>query len=149
MNRTRVTSRLGPRGLTLVEVLAVVVILGLIAGTFMLSFSGMFGKAKHELAKSRIGIIVGKLELYRLEKDVWPGSDVGLTVLANGKAAPTDPYFLSQDQLLDPWNRPFLYVEPGPDGHPYEILTYGSDGRQGGTGDAADLSSTSLEEKRS
>ena len=49
-------------GMTLVEILAVVVILGLIAGTLAVSFSGSFGKAKHELAKTGIGQIVQKVE---------------------------------------------------------------------------------------
>jgi general secretion pathway protein G len=136
------------RGLTLVEILAVVVILGLIAGTFMLSFSGLFGKAKHELAKSRIGIIVGRVELYRLQHDAWPTNDGGLAVLTDGHAAPTDPCYLGADQLLDPWKRPFLYVQPGPSGHPYEVITYGADGRPGGEGEDADLSSVALEEVR-
>ena len=60
------------RGMTLVEILAVVVILGLIAGTLLVGFSGSFGKAKHELAKSGIGIVASQLEKYRLEHGAWP-----------------------------------------------------------------------------
>ena len=48
------------RAMTLVEILAVVVILGLVAGTLLIGFSGSFGKAKHELAKSGIGIIASQ-----------------------------------------------------------------------------------------
>ena len=65
-------------GMTLIEILAVVVILGLVAGTLLVGFSGSFGKAKHELAKSGIAVVVGQLEKYRLEKGQWPSNDYGL-----------------------------------------------------------------------
>jgi general secretion pathway protein G len=107
-------------------------------------FSGSFGKAKHELAKSGIGIVVNKLELYRIETDRWPGNDTGLIVLSDGYATPTKPYYLGPDKLLDPWGNAYLYVTPGPDGHPYEILTYGADGQPGGEGENADISSANL-----
>ncbi len=132
------------RGMTLVEILAVVVILGLIAATLLVGFSGSFGKAKHELTKSGIGIIVTQLEKYRLEHDAWPGNDQGLAVLTDGQATPTATYYLSPGQLLDPWKRPYLYVTPGPGGHPYEVLSYGADGQPGGEGENADITSANL-----
>lgn len=135
------------RGMTLVEVLAVVVILGLIATTLLVGFSGAFGKAKHELAKSGIGMLVGKVETYRIEKSDWPSNELGLAVLSAPHAAPTASYFVTADQLVDPWGRGYLYVMPGPEGHPFEILSYGADGQPGGEGENADLSSVSLRGK--
>ena len=78
------------RGMTLLEVLAVVVILGLIATTLVVSFSGAFGKAKRELARTGIGQIQQKLEIYHLEKDAWPNNDVGLKSLSDGHASRAD-----------------------------------------------------------
>ena len=138
--------RRGHRALTLVEVLAVVVILGLLAGALLVSFSGTFGKARHELAKSAIGVIVGRVELYRIEKGAWLGNELGLARLTDGQASPEDAFYLGPDQLLDPWGNPYLYIEPGPGGHPYEILTYGADGQPGGSGEDADVSSVRLRE---
>ncbi len=132
------------RGMTLVEVLAVVVILGLIAATLLVGFSGSFGKAKHELAKSGIGIIVSHLEKYRLQESSWPSNDQGLAVLTDGQATPSESYYLNRGQLLDPWDRPYLYVTPGPNGHPYEVLSYGADGQPAGEGENADISSVNL-----
>ena len=132
------------RAMTLVEILAVVVILGLIAATLLVGFSGSFGKAKHELAKTGAGLVATQLEKYRLENDAWPSNDQGLSVLTNGQATPSDPHYLNPGQLLDPWKRPYLYVTPGPDGHPYEVLSYGADGQPGGEGEDADISSVNL-----
>lgn len=136
------------RGMTLVEILAVVVILGLIAGTLVIGFSGSFGKAKHELAKSGIGIIVSKLELYKIEHDRWPGNDIGLAALSEPNATGSASYYLSRDQLLDPWGNPYILITPGPNGLPYEVVSYGADGQPGGTPatENADISSANLRE---
>jgi general secretion pathway protein G len=134
--------------MTLVEVLAVVVILGLIAGTLAVGFSGAFGKGKHELAKTGIAQVMAKLELYKLDHDSWPSNDVGLAVLTDGMARADAACYLPPDRLLDPWGRRFLFVCPGPDTHPYEILSYGADGQPGGEGENADLSSIRLRESK-
>lgn len=132
------------RAMTLVEVLAVLVILGLLAGTLAVGFSGAFARGKRELAKAAIGIVQQKLEAYRLEHDAWPGPELGLAALTIGHASPSDSYFLTQDQLLDPWGRPLMLIVPGPHGHPYEIISFGADGQPGGDGEDADLSSANL-----
>lgn len=135
-----------PRAMTLVEVLAVVVILGLIAGTLLVGFSGSFGKAKTELARTGIGQIVGKVELYRIEHSAYPSNEQGLAALSDGSAAPTASYYLGPDQLRDPWDRPYLYMTPGPDGHPFEVVSYGGDGVPGGApgSESIDISSVNL-----
>ena len=141
-----VSRRANRRGMTLVEVLAVVVILGLLAATLAVGFSGAFGKGKQELAKTGIGQIVQRLETYYMDQSGWPDLDTGLQALTG--AAPTSAFYLPPDTLLDPWDRPYLYITPGPDGHPYEVVTYGADGRIGGDGENADLSSVSLRGSR-
>ncbi len=148
-HRQRSTEGDGRRGMTLVEVLAVVVILGLIAGTLVVRFSGVFGKARHELAKSGIGVIVSRVELYKLEHGQWPGSNTGLALLSDGQAAPTAAYYLSHDQLLDPWGFEYQYIAPGPGGHPYEVISLGADGQLGGEDENADVSSLNLRETNS
>ncbi len=132
------------RGMTLVEVLAVVVILGLLAGTLAVGFSGMFGRGKHELAKTGIGAVRQKVEAYRIEHSAWPSPDLGLAALSDGHVTPTASYYLQPDQLRDPWNNQYLFIAPGPDGHPYEIVSYGADGRPGGDGEDADISSINM-----
>lgn len=132
------------RGMTLVEILAVVVVLGLLASILVVNFSGSFGKAKHEIARTGIGQLAQRLEIYRLEKGEWPTSDVGLKVLSKGHASPADAFYVEPDKLIDPWERPYWLVTPGPGDQPYEIVTHGADGAPGGDGEDADLSSADL-----
>lgn len=130
--------------MTLVEVLAVVVILALIASTLAVGFSGAFGKGKQELARAGIGQVMAKLELYRMEFDGFPSLEDGLAAITDGLASPTAAYYMPGDRLLDPWGRRFLYLSPGPEGHPFEVVTLGADGRPGGEGESADISSANL-----
>lgn len=132
-------------GMTLVEVLSVVVILGMMAATLAVGFSGAFGKGRRELARTAIGQIVAKLELYRMEKGGWPG-DAGLAALTDGHASPSSAFYLAPHRLLDPWGAPFYLIVPGPDGHAYEVISYGADRTPGGDGENADISSLMLRE---
>jgi general secretion pathway protein G len=132
--------------MTLVEVLAVVVILGILAATLAVGFSGAFGKGKQELAKTGIGLIVGRLEIYKMDHDAWPDNAIGLAALSDGHATPADPHYLGRDNLKDPWGNPYLFITPGPDGHPFEVLSYGADAQPGGEGENADVSSVRLRE---
>ena len=145
--RLRQAQDTGARGMTLVEVLAVVVILALLAGTLTVGFSGAFGKGKVELAKTGIGVLADRVLMYELETSKWPNPTLGLSVLTDGVASPTAPYYIGPDAMIDPWNNEFVLIVPGPDGKPFEIVSYGSDGQPGGEGDAADISSLNLKDR--
>jgi hypothetical protein len=67
-------------------------------------------------------VIVSKIEAYRIEHSTWPDNDQGLALLTDGHASPTASYYLGPDKLLDPWGHTYLYICPGPDGHPYEVI---------------------------
>lgn len=131
-------------GLTLVEVLAVLVILGLIAGTLTIGFAGAFGQAQSEAARAAMGILINKVEAYKVSTGSYPDPVLGLNALTDGSAKPTDAYYLKPEQLIDPWKNPYIITIPGPNGHPFEITTLGSDGAPGGEGEAQDISSLNL-----
>lgn len=128
-------------GMTLMEILAVVVILGLIATTLTVGITARMAKARRELAKTQVMLIAGQVQTYEMDQHVYPTVTQGLAQLSTPASAPTDAWFLEPAQLLDPWGRPYVYLVPGPQGRPFEVITYGSDGQPGGTGDAADISS--------
>jgi general secretion pathway protein G len=127
--------------MTLIEVLAVVVILGLLAATLTYGIGSRIGKARHEIARTQIAQIVTALEMFRLEKRRLPTATEGLTVLSS---PPDAPYYLESGKMTDPWGKSYIYLMPGPSGAPFEVATYGSDGQLGGEGDKADLTSSNL-----
>lgn len=132
------------RGLTLVEVLAVVIILGLIATTLTLSFRGQVGRAKHELAKTGIGVIVQAIETYALETGALPTTEQGLQSLTESPPNRGEPY-LKPDKLRDPWGNEYVLIVPGPSSA-YQVMSYGADGVPGGApgSDDADITSDNL-----
>lgn len=133
---------LKPRmAMTLIEVLAVVVILSLLAVTLTVGLSGKLGKAKREICKTQIAEVVAHIQAYQLTKHSLPPVAQGLQQLSTD---PTSAYYLNTDKLKDPWGNPLRYLAPGPNGTPFEVTSLGSDGQPGGQGEAADISSAAL-----
>ncbi len=129
------------RGMTLIEILAVVVILGLLAVTLTVGITAKFGKAKHEIAKTQIAGIVAQVQAFQLERRAIPSASQGLKALTD---APAATYYLDADRLQDPWGNTYRYLVPGPSGQAFEIMTYGADNQAGGDGENADISSAKL-----
>lgn len=138
------------RGMTLVEVLAVVVILGLIAATLTISLRGQMGRAKRELAKTGIGVVVSAVESFAIETGRLPTMEEGLEVLTRPAQGRSEP-FLKADKLRDPWGNPYIYVTPstGASSSSYAVISYGADGQPGaasGDEEARDITSDDLAE---
>ncbi|SDZ89167.1 type II secretion system major pseudopilin GspG [Rubrimonas cliftonensis] len=129
-------------GFTLLELLVVVTILVLLTaavGTVALNF---LGGAKQDAARIQIGQIEAGLDLYRLDMGRYPTEREGLEALVSaptGAARWAGPYLRKRDALEDPWGAPFTYAAPGQGGAPYDLLSLGSDGAEGGEGEAADV----------
>jgi general secretion pathway protein G len=129
--------------MTLVEILAVVVILGLLAATLTVGVTAKMGKAKRELAKTQIAQWVAQVQTFQLDTGNLPPAAKGISALT---ATPAAAWYVEPARLKDPWGNQFRYNVPGPGGRPFEIVSYGADGRPGGADDDADISSASLGE---
>jgi general secretion pathway protein G len=114
------------RGFTLLEMLAVIVLLGIVATIVARSISGSVTKADYK---------AGKLQVSKLSQDI---DGYMLDLLTKPGDAPSwnGPYAKAGD-LKDPWGHPFGYTMPGQHGQ-YDIVFYGRDGKPGGQGVDAD-----------
>lgn len=130
-------------GFTLVELLVVLVILSLIMGLVGPRVLSYLSDARGKSARLQIEAIQSALDLFYLDTGRYPTTSEGLQALVvrvpnadrwNG------PYLNQTSVPLDPWGNPYDYRSPGAGG-PYEITSFGSDGRKGGTGDASDITS--------
>ena len=103
-------------GFTLLELLVVLVIIGLISGLVGPQVMKLLGKAKSDVAKVQMDNITGSLNLFSLDVGRFPTNDEGLSVLIT---KPMDmpqwsgPYLTADAIPDDPWNRPYMYIQPG------------------------------------
>jgi general secretion pathway protein G len=139
------------RGFTLIEIMVVVVILAVLGALVVPKILENVDKARVTRAQSDIRAIQTALDLYRLDNFKYPTTEQGLQALVKQPADPTITNYRSGGYLgslpKDPWNNIYQYVSPGPDGRDYEITSFGRDGKPGGDGYDADISTATLEQK--
>ncbi len=132
-------------GFTLIELLVVLLILGMIAGIAGPQVMNYLGESKAKAAKLQIEEFGSSLDLFKLDVGRYPDSQEGLQALVtapSGKNADRwrGPYLKKKSIPKDPWGTDFQYSVPGKHG-PYDILSLGADGREGGEGDNKDIAS--------
>ena len=128
------------KGFTLLELLVVIVIIGLLAGYVAPRYFGQIGKSEVQVARSQIDSLEKALDQYRLDNRHYPSAEQGLDALVTKPASETawaGPY-LKKAVPNDPWGRPYVYRVPGEKSE-FTLLSYGKDGKPGGTGEDADL----------
>ena len=135
-------------GFTLVEILVVITIIGLIMALVGPRVLNYLGESKAKAAKIQIESFSSALDLYYLDIGRYPTSNEGLAALTRGNNLPgwDGPYLRGGMVPNDPWGHGYVYRSPGEHG-PYDIVSYGSDGQEGGSGVAADISLESLHAK--
>jgi general secretion pathway protein G len=141
-SRQRVTPRHGESGFTLVEMLVVIAIIGLVMGLVGPRVLGYLGESKVKAAKIQIESFSSALDLFYLDVGHYPSASEGLAALVERPASASvwnGPYLKNASVPADPWGHPYLFRVPG-EKHPYQIVSLGSDGQEGGTGTAADIS---------
>jgi len=136
-------ARWGEDGFTLVEMLVVITIIGLIMALVGPRVLNYLSESKVKTAKIQIQSFSSALDLYYLDAGRYPSTAEGLTALvqpSGGVSAWNGPYLKGGTVPADPWGKPYAYRSPGEHG-PYDIVSFGSDGQEGGTGTAADIAS--------
>jgi general secretion pathway protein G len=143
--RRRHVERRAEAGFTLVEMLVVIAIIGLIMGLVGPRVLSSLGESKVKAAKLQIESFSSSLDLFYLDVGRYPTSSEGLAALAqrpDNASVWNGPYLKTGAVPPDPWGHLYVYRAPAERG-PYEIVSLGSDGQEGGAGTAADLSSES------
>ena len=124
------------RGFTLLEMLAVIVLLGIVATIVARSISGSVTKADYKAGKLQVAKLGQDIDAYMLDNGSPPKELQDLLSKPGDAPSWNGPYAKAGD-LKDPWGHPFGYTMPGQHGQ-YDILFYGRDGKPGGEGVDAD-----------
>jgi len=130
-------------GMTLIEILVVLVLIGVVMGIVGGNFIGQGESAKRKAAKIEIEQIGQTLDLYKLEVGRYPTSQEGLQALLSAPAGTSNwngPYWKKATLPKDPWGNEYKYASPGQHGA-YDIVSLGADGKEGGEGANKDITS--------
>lgn len=120
------------RGFTLIEILVVVVILAVLAAVVVPNVLGRVDDSKYSVAITTVQSLSDNIDSYRLDTGKYPEE---LNALVKNPGVPkwNGPYIKNVEKIPnDPWDHPYIYKIPGDNGRPYDILSYGDDGQQGG-----------------
>ena len=136
-------ARQAEAGVTLIEMMVVLVIIAIIAALIVPNVIGRPDQARVTVARSDIRTLASALELYRLDARAYPTTQQGLAALVQRPVlAPVPAVWATGGYLAalpqDPWGKPYLYVAPGR-AAPYDLSSYGADGAPGGSGIDTDL----------
>ena len=123
--------------------MVVVVILAILGTLVAPQILGRIDEARVTKARNDLRLYESALDLYRMDNFRYPTTDQGLDALVR---KPNDPSLKNwrpegyvKQLVKDPWGHDYVYVSPGTNGTPYDLLSLGADGQPGGQGVDADL----------
>lgn len=123
-------------GFTLIELLIVIVILGLLTSIVAPNFFSKLSTSERGVAEAQMAAFSMAIDTYRLDMGKYPGK---LIELRKDDSPRWDGPYLPKDIPLDPWGNEYQYIVPGKDGEPYQMFSFGSDGKIGGSNNDADI----------
>lgn len=133
--RRRRAGRSVRRAFTLLEIIVVVTIIALLATLVAPRVLSNLGKSKTKIAQAEVASIAQQVRLWMVDNGFSRlPDDFDLAVLTEG----SDPYLVTDD-LLDPWQRPYVLVADGGENIDFDIVSYGFDGEPGGEGEDGDV----------
>jgi general secretion pathway protein G len=131
-------------GFTLIEIMAVVLIIGLLTTLVGIAIIPQIDKGRVTTARTQIKNLEAALETYRMDNAHFPSSEQGLEALINPppdvRNFQTGGYLRERRIPEDPWGNPYQYESPGQhNDHSFDLWSFGSDGNPGGEGADADI----------
>jgi len=118
------------------ELLIVLVILGLLGSLVAPKMLDKVGTSKKKTAVAQMQMFETAIDTYRLDIGSPPAK---LEELRNSSNPNWDGPYLPKAIPMDPWGKPYVYKVPGENGTPYSLMSYGLDGKVGGTDESEDV----------
>ena len=132
------------KGFTLIELMAVLVILGILATIVVVNVDPVFQRANFEKIRADIASTSKGLEFYKANEFTYPSTSQGLDALITPHSELKNPFLYPEDGYIssipiDPWGREYIYEHPSRKNSKYDLYTLGADGIEGGSGEDSDV----------
>jgi len=129
------------KGFTIIELMVVITIIGILASLVAPKFMGKLESAKVKTTKAQLEMLSTALDSFNLDTGRYPNDSEGLKVLwiKTKDIRGYDGPYLPKPVEQDAWGNPYVYKQTSDD-HGYDIISYGKDGKEGGTDLAEDIS---------
>lgn len=127
-------------GFSLIEIVAVLVLIGIVMTLIVRGVAPQFGRGQVNAAKSQVKIVAAAVENYYMDVGTYPNA---LQELVSRPAAAGNDWggpYIREAQLKDPWGTDLVYRNPGQHGD-FDIVSLGRDKQPGGDGNNADIGS--------
>jgi len=136
------------RAFSLLELLIVIAILGLLAAIVAPNLMGAADKAKRDTTCLKMSEVKKALEMFKLDNGVFPETEEGLQALLQNPDSDKYPGYSPTPYMKqipkDAWSTPFVYLNNGDD---VELISYGADRKEGGSGNGIDIKLSQCEKK--
>ncbi len=123
------------KGFTMVELMAVLIILGLLATVLVRNFMGQTDRARAVITKANLKILHSAISQFKMETGRFPTEDEGLIALIE---QPSDietwepgGYLESTEIPKDGWGNEFIFELYPESGKQFVIRSSGPDGEEG------------------
>jgi general secretion pathway protein G len=124
------------KGFSLMELMIVLIILGLLGSLVAPKLFSKVSSSKKKTAVAQMQMFETAIDTYRLDLGTVPASLEDLRASNNPN---WDGPYLPKAIPMDPWGKPYIYQVPGQNGMPYSMMSYGLDGKPGGTDENEDV----------
>ena len=143
----RPQARRRQRGFSLIEIMAVVVIMALLMGLVGTAVFDRINVARIETTRAQMRSIESALAFYQMDNGRFPSSEQGLHALVARPTLGPEPrnyrpggYLQSKSLPVDAWGEQFGYQAPGTNNpESFDIWSYGADSQPGGADDDTDI----------
>lgn len=131
------------KGFTIIELVAVAMIIALLA-VFVVprAFKGL-GQAKADIARGKMGIIENSIVRFQYDCGRLPTDEEGLQALLEAPSEMEEKWsgpYCKRSDLEDPWGNPYEYMADGVINiGSFDLICWGADGVEGGEGENADI----------
>ena len=133
-------------GFTMVELMAMLIIIGLLATLVVTKVTSQIDRARVTTTKANLKILHSAVNQFKMDTGRFPAEDEGLIALVEqpGDVINYEPggYIETTEISLDAWGQEFIYELYPDTGKAFVIISYGADSQEGGEDYDADLFST-------